>query len=718
MTKHGENLLIRIVESPKTPMSPSAFRKPSAGNRRKSVTFSDMLGTFPSPKNSHSAQQEVPKVAPTRPARETPEAMLGIQRQFSDFEASLSAATASGIRNVSAESSSTVPRVSDGSMPPPSSMFKVRGEVMNHDVPIITSPWKPKPALFRKPSDASRSPSASSHRHSRQTSGSSRAPSSESKPVSKVKALAQAFNNLTAPKDSVKGRANSNGHKKSDSWTEKIRRSISGPNKRGTKESKDWKMTNEEMESDLPAKDAHKVDEAEANKTDRLEPANAVSKDTHEDEDKQPLIDMSPPGSPSMIPTEPQSLYKSLDALEIRNHGRVSMNLDPFSSAHNRFPTVGPLSGVANGSVQLANSPAGSPSMELTETPFLFPAVVTTKCLDRDSDSPCNEANHRTKGNQHGSFQAPQLNRKSSSIYSQSENDGTPRKQGNSMVGGSLQSRTDGGSSPLKHLGNENDPSPKPSTPMGTLLVHKRNPYTGSPSKNKGHGHKRSNAATPTASRATSAVNHSAFLAGTPSTGASQRTHTPAGIDYSAYLAQDYTEYLDNNFPRDAAPPPIPPRNPARLDRPGHLPLAGHRPVPRETSRAMDESWDSPFPPHPQSQLRTGRQLSAYDSIPAQDPSWATRLASAAHAEVSRQSGVRASRHNNPNSTDQQGAGPQPLTEGIKARAHAEGVRSGALPRLKREARNPGRFQEKVGDGLVGKEQFAAEDRGDDSVWI
>ncbi|RDI80130.1 Mitochondrial protein import protein [Venturia inaequalis] len=703
----------------KTPPSPSAIRDPSVKRRRKSVTFSDMLGTFPSPKTNHSAEQSECKVAPPRPARETPEGMPGIQRPFSDFEASL--ATAAGMRNVSSESSSTARQVSDGSMPPPSNTFKVRGDVVNSDFPIVSSPWKPKPALSHKPSDTSRTPSASSQYHSRQTSGSSRTPSSESKSVSKVKALAQAFNNLTALKESVKGRASSSSHKKSDSWTEKIRRSISGSSRKGVKEDKDLKATNEEVEPGSTIKEAHESEQAEAKDPGRLGLTRAASK-VDEDEEKQPLLAISPPGSPYVVPTEPQSLEEALNALSFRNDKRVSMNLDPFSSAHSRFATGGLLPTLANEGAQLADSPGGSPSMELSDAPFVFPATVKSTRLDQDLDSPFDDESQELRGKQHSSFLAPQLNRKSSSIYSRSDNGGTPRKQGNPMVGGSSQTRFDNESSPRKQLGIENDPSPKQNTVLDDLHVHKRTPLAGSPSKIKGHGHKRSNAATPTAARTTSDINHSAYLAGTPSTNQSVRTHTPGGIAYSDYLAQDYTDYLDSNFPRDAAPPPIPARNPARLAHPSRrLEPVNLPPVSRQTSRGMDGSWDSPFPPHPhtQSHAQPSRQPSAYDDVPAQDPSWAIRLASAARAEVSRQSSIRASRQSSArNETSAYGIATQPLTDDTKARAHAEGARSGALARLKREARYPGRLGEEAADGLVGKEQFASEDRGDDSVFL
>lgn len=481
-------------------------------------------------------------------------------------------------------------------MSPPSTTFKVREEVIKSDVPIITA--SPNSALFRQPSDAVRPPSASDHYHSRRTSTSSRAASSESKPVSKVKALAQAFNSLTASKDSsVKGRASSNGHKKSDSWTQKIRRSLSGGSSK--KAAKELKVAYEEVEHVSPVKETCSAEEV----------------------------------------------------------------------------------GITTEGVQLANSPAGSPSMELTETPFVFPAVPSSQRLDKGSDSRFNDENHVFPGTQHNSFLAPQLNRKSSSIYSRSENGGSPQQQANSMMGSSPQTTFKNGSSLYKQPALELYPSPNPN--YESLHVQKRTPNTDSPGKKTpSHKHKRSNAAivTPTTSRTPSGVDYSAYLAPTPSTAATQRTHTPAGIPHAAYLAEDYTEYLDANFPRDVAPPPPPPRNPDRLTRPPRRPPVSPRLPP-------------PVPP---------RQTSAYDTIPASQRGVVPQAMSAYDTIPASQYGIV----------------PQELTvdDEIKARAHIEGANSAALARLKREAMYPGRLNERAADGLVGKEMFAGEDRGDDSV--
>ncbi|TID16786.1 Mitochondrial protein import protein [Venturia nashicola] len=663
----GEGASHDRSESPLTPLTPSsAFRKPSAGNRRKSVTFSDMLSTSPSLKSHYPVQQSERSVVAPRPDCEAPEATSDKHRHFLEFEASLSA---SGIRNVSNESSSTAHQVSDGSMPPPSSTYTVSDEFIRGDFPIIIS-------------DATCTATASSECHSRQTSGSSRVPSTESKPLSKVKTLAQAFNNLTASKESLKGRASSSGHKKSDSWTERIRRSISGSIKKGVKELK--KKTNEEVEPESPVKEAYKTEEVEVKETGRLDSAGAAPK-VDKDEEEQPLLAMSPPGSPSMIPTEPRLLSETLEAWGVRNDGRLSMNLDPFSSQHSRVESGGLMPTLATELLQLANSPAVPPSMELTETPFVFPVVAALTRLTQCPDSVLNDESHGFEGNRHSSFLGPQLNRKTSSIYSRSENGGTPRKQGNFMVGGPLQTPSDNGNSRHKQIGMENDPSPTSSTPIGSLHVHKRTTHMGSPSMGKGHGHKRSNAATLTASRPPSGINHSAHLTGTPTRGATQPTRTRAAIDYSTYMEKGFIEYLNQNSSADLPPPSIPPRHPARV-------------------------------------------VSAYDNVPAHDPSWATRLAIAAHAGVSRQASIRASRQMSAQHGDDGDDGVsqpltddgvhQPLTDNIKARAHTEGANSGALPRLKREARYPGRLNEKATDGLVGKEQFAEEDRGDDSIFI
>jgi hypothetical protein len=45
-------------------------------------------------------------------------------------------------------------------------------------------------------------------------------------------------------------------------------------------------------------------------------------------------------------------------------------------------------------------------------------------------------------------------------------------------------------------------------------------------------------------------------------------------------------------------------------------------------------------------------------------------------------------------------------------------MRSGAKGRLRKEARDLGRLSELGADGLVGKECYSGEERGDDSTWI
>lgn len=650
-----------------------------------------------------------------------------------------------GMRNVSGESTqvaSTARQFSNGSMPLPPHIPKVRNGDMNSDIPIVASPWKPKPPLLRQPSDASRTTSASSHYHSRQTSASSRGTSSETKPVSKVKALAQAFNNLTAPKDSVKGRASSSGHKKNDSWTEKIRRSISGTSKKDQKEGKELKMTNEEVEPESPVEEAHKVEERGSKEAD---PDEAITKHIHEDEGKQPLLAMSPPGSPSMHPTEPQSLEEALDALGLGNDGRVSFqySMDPSSSLHSRFATGGLMPGL-EGDVHLANSPAGSPSMLPTEAPFAFPGGSGSTRLEGEDEEVFNNGRPGLEGEKKGSFLAPQLNRRSSSVYSRSENGGSPQKQAGIAYGAFTQPCFDNEDAPQKQPAFE---KPLPATPLDSLRVHKRTTHTGSPSK----AHKRSNATSPSRSttpsehhpRATSGINHSAYLSATPSTSQSVRTQTPAGIDHSAYLSHDYTFYLDTNFPVGATPPPIPSRNPARLARSSvssqRIDLITALPVSRQDD-AMDGAWDVPIPALSEPGAQGSRQSSGQNAVPTSprtsaqtspppallSQSWVKRLATSAHASASRNLNAQASRHsnaqnpsnpNNPNYPNNH-QNDQELTEAIKTKAHAEGARSAAKDRLKREARDLGRFSERAAEGLVGKEQYAGESRGDDSFWI
>ncbi|QDS68550.1 hypothetical protein FKW77_010917 [Venturia effusa] len=665
----GPRALSRDPDLPKTPTSPSAFRKPNSGNRRKSVTFSSMLDTFPAPRHSDLAQQEnivapsagSPKQPPARPARgDSPDSISGMQHQLSDLETGFPGAKSLATKNVSGDRTDT--------------LLKANEVVVNSDIPVVISPWKSRPALFRQPSDAVRTKRSSSHYCSPRTSDSSPAAGSDAKPVSKVKALAQAFNNLTAPKDSIKNRASSSGHKKSGSWTEKIRRSISLSSKKSeAKDNKEVKMIDEEAEPKQSVREAPKSKELGGKETERLGLEEAVLQN-----EKQPLLTASPPGSSSMSP-ESHSLQEALDALGLGNDGRVSFqySMDPSSSLHSRFATGDLMPGLEQ-DVHLANSPSGSPSMQATYAPFVFPARP-------GSDSIFDDDTRVFTGDEKTPFLAPTLNRKSSSIYSRSEKDEHVPKPVDLMDGA-----VDTGSLPHKQRGAKDAALFKPNAPAESLHVHKRTPNTGSPAKTRSH--KRSNATNCPISPIALGTNHSAYLAATPSTAASQRTYTPAGIAYGAYLAEDYTEYLDQNFPHDATPPPIPARNPARLARPNGR--TQHFPSDTQPQNFQEESQ----------QLETTG--SGHDSPSSPDSrqshSWASQIAIAGRDS-------RASRHISATS--------EQLSKDVQNRAHTEGASSAALPRLRREARDLGRLSEKSAEGLVGKEQFAGEDRGDDSAW-
>jgi hypothetical protein len=268
-----QQILTTASASPITmPKSPSALRDPNINHtRRKSVTFSTLLNGFPSPKVQ--VQPERPtRVIPDRPARDMP--TPNTQRQLSAFETGFSFMTSLGLCNANETK-------------PPS---------------LTVSPLVSRIGL-------------------RYASNETRNLSSESKPsppVSKVKALAQAFNNLTAPNGPVRRRGSVSGHRRSDSWTEKVRRSISLSSKSSpvsaihglpaTREDVEPGAVKQQVEDVVEGKVAEGEVQLASSPprspsilaTEHIEtpPANPTA----------PKLANSPPGSPSMLPTSTQDI--------------------------------------------------------------------------------------------------------------------------------------------------------------------------------------------------------------------------------------------------------------------------------------------------------------------------------------------------------------------------------------------------------------------------
>lgn len=547
-----------------------------------------------------------------------------MQRQLSDLEigfsgmTSLGLRTASGESSESSESSSTGSHVSNESMLPSAISKREERDISSgfRNVSLASAQLPVSKLASRQTNAESKPPQLSSDANiSRQASTSSRQTSSESKPLSKVKALAQAFNNLTAANGPVRRRTSVSGHKRSDSWTTKIRRSLSLSSKKdqdpANQNGGDLAVTTEDVEPASPVKEEANIGDGD-------------------DETKLK----------SESGVKPAGEVKSVEKIE------PAEKMEPEVWAKEE-------------EIQLTNSPSGSPSMVPTELPFdlsildsiipdtrasfIFPLVSASTRQSADSYS------HFTdhSGDVSQPFYFSPLNHQSSSIYSRSENGGSPPKS----------------SSPL--------PKSKTGLP-DSLRVGERSEV--SPSKS----HRRINATTSSiqfgaggmkGGLLSSRFDHSST---TPMLPTHILDEASKGVDYTAYLAHDYTTYLDENFPVDTTlVPAIPARSPARLLRPSVFP--------------GDQA------------NRFGNEV---DQFETSSRNLAPSSSTLPHEAIGRFGNAFGSE------------------EGVHKQQYQETMHGLAKNRLKKEARDLGRLSEQAADDLVGKEIFAEEDRGDDSTWL
>jgi hypothetical protein len=523
-----------------------------------------------------------------------------------------------GSRNASGESShsaSTIRHVSN------EAKSITSGESHNGDnqnrKPSTESELSFITTLHQTSSEASYTTRTTLRKTSNETTSTSRTINSESKPVSKVKALAQAFNNLAGPNGHVKRKKSVSKHKRDDSWTEKLRRSMH--------------LSSQKNDPELVAMG------------EEIEPKSDVGEGYGDGDVKVELVDVgkeegikdvvhlanSPPSSPSLAATDPR---------EEEFQRAIS---SPSSTAH---ATI------------------------LSPT---FPDIPSTHA-----------------------FLGSRLNHKSSSIYSQPHStDTSPRK------------------TPQK------SPTPK----VAPLSISKRPSLLTSPSKSPSlSSHRRSqvNSGTPTK---TSELGHS---------------RTSGGVDHSAYLAEDYTTYLDTNFPA-GTPPPIPERNAARLQTPTRASIfelpellrpsnLGNRASRKgeggvrmysDDRRVQGLMRDANDLYHPVQVASADEQSpsTCHLSDPREENS--ARLFQAAkskgNASNSHNSNVRSNDHAH-DTSDISANGTPAFVATRRAQTN-----KAALQRLKREAMDLSRFSEKSTEGLVGKENFAWEEgREDGSSYI